>query len=285
MATLPLEDEPPLSKNDSAPPAQNSAPIDSRPHSNAGAHRIVSQNVPRTLPLEQSDPAAQVAAHAVPSLQPVSPFAQQNRATPHTLPLTDDTAPPVWPRSVDMGTTTHSGAASQKVARPRPHSTTWRSSPRVLVPAATAGALLALAMVLAICSGGSEVDTSGNEEAATRTADPVGPTKNDEAATRTAAPVGPTTPKAPNREVTRLMNAFMLKLKGKSSHVERALRIYGARHLDTKDMDMYDLRSPRVVASKGDCRTMDANAGMTVRTYVLCWKGGKISTVEDKGMR
>jgi len=31
--------------------------------------------------------------------------------------------------------------------------------------------------------------------------------------------------------------------------------------------------------------TMEAKAGITIRTYVLCWKDGKILSIADKGMR
>ena len=85
--------------------------------------------------------------------------------------------------------------------------------------------------------------------------------------------------------VSAEMTAFMGDLKGTSKDVEAALAKHGVEGLDKKDMDMYDLNSPEVVKSEADCYTMDAKAGMTIRTYVLCWKGGKIATVEDKGMR
>ena len=49
-------------------------------------------------------------------------------------------------------------------------------------------------------------------------------------------------------------------------------------------MEMYDLKDPKVTAKTGDCFTFDAKSGMTTRTYDVCWKGGKISSVADKGM-
>lgn len=90
---------------------------------------------------------------------------------------------------------------------------------------------------------------------------------------------------APAVTVSPQMTAFMSDLKGKSADVEAALATHGVEGLDTKDMEMYDLGSPKVVAAEGDCSTMEAKAGMTTRTYVLCWKDGKIATVEDKGMK
>jgi hypothetical protein len=94
---------------------------------------------------------------------------------------------------------------------------------------------------------------------------------------------------APKVDVSPAMTAFLSDLKGKSSHVSAALKTHGVEGLDGKDMDMYDLSSPKVVASekRGDteCYTFDAKAGMTTRTYETCWAGGKIAEVTDKGMR
>ena len=90
---------------------------------------------------------------------------------------------------------------------------------------------------------------------------------------------------APAAEVSPQMLAFMSDLEGKSADVEAALATHGVEGLDTKDMGMYDLGSPKVVATDGDCSTMEAKAGMTMRTYVLCWKDGKIASIEDKGMK
>jgi hypothetical protein len=99
------------------------------------------------------------------------------------------------------------------------------------------------------------------------------------------APTEPAAPAAPAVTVSPQMTAFMSDLKGKSADVEAALKTHGVEGLDTKDMEMYDLNSPKVVASEGDCATMEAKSGMTVRTYVLCWKDGKIASIEDKGMK
>ena len=86
------------------------------------------------------------------------------------------------------------------------------------------------------------------------------------------------------------MTAFMADLKGKSDDVSAALTKYAANDsIDRKDMDMYDLSDASFVScetkdGKKWC-TMEAKAGITVRTYVLCWEGGKITSVEDKGMK
>ena len=100
---------------------------------------------------------------------------------------------------------------------------------------------------------------------------------------------GKTTESAPKVEVSPEMTAFLAGIKGKSTDVEAALKASGVDGLDTKDMGMYDLSSPKVTATRKDgdktCYTFDAKAGMTTRTYDVCWTGGKISEVVDKGMR
>ena len=94
---------------------------------------------------------------------------------------------------------------------------------------------------------------------------------------------------APKVEVSPAMTAFLSDIKGKSSDVDAALKTHGVEGLDHKDMNMYDLSSPKVTASekKGDkeCYTWDAKAGATTRTYETCWTNGKIAEVTDKGMR
>ena len=100
---------------------------------------------------------------------------------------------------------------------------------------------------------------------------------------------GTTTTEAPKADVSPEMQAFLAGIKGKSSDVEAAIKAHGAEGLDHKDMTMYDLSSPKVTATKKDgdktCYTFDAKAGMTTRTYDVCWTGGKITEVADKGMR
>lgn len=86
-------------------------------------------------------------------------------------------------------------------------------------------------------------------------------------------------------KVSPEMEAFMKQLNGSSDNVAAALTQYGTPELDKKDMDMYNLENAKVVSADKDCYTMEAGAGMTVRTYVLCWEAGKIKSVEEKGMR
>ena len=90
-------------------------------------------------------------------------------------------------------------------------------------------------------------------------------------------------------EVSPEMNAFLADIKGKSTDVEAAIKTHGVEGLDHKDMTMYDLSAAKVVSAQKqgdkDCYTFEAKAGMTTRTYDVCWAGGKIAEVADKGMR
>jgi hypothetical protein len=98
-----------------------------------------------------------------------------------------------------------------------------------------------------------------------------------------------TTAEAPKADVSPEMQAFLAGIKGKSTDVDAAIKAHGAEGLDHKDMTMYDLASPKVTGTRKDgdktCYTFDAKAGMTTRTYDVCWTGGKITEVADKGMR
>ena len=80
------------------------------------------------------------------------------------------------------------------------------------------------------------------------------------------------------------MQDFMLNFNGRSASVRVALDDFGKPGLDRKDMDLYDLDKPVVLESNGNCHLMQFVSGMTKRKYNVCWEGGKISSIEDKGM-
>ncbi|MCA9537414.1 MAG: hypothetical protein KC620_00920 [Myxococcales bacterium] len=84
----------------------------------------------------------------------------------------------------------------------------------------------------------------------------------------------------PSAEMKDFLGGF-----GSSDQVEAALKKHGVEGLETGDMEMYDLKEPKVVATNGACYDFEAKAGMTVRTYEVCWAEGKINKVTDKGMR
>lgn len=85
------------------------------------------------------------------------------------------------------------------------------------------------------------------------------------------------------------MKAFLAMLDGKSATVDKALKKFTARGVKTADMQMYNLADGTVTQAqtKGDttCYSMEAKSGMTVRQYELCWKGGKIVRIADRGMK
>ena len=85
------------------------------------------------------------------------------------------------------------------------------------------------------------------------------------------------------------MQDFMGMMKGSYTDVEAALDKFGAEGLDRADMDIYDLKEPKVVSCQktdsGECCTMEAGAGITIRTYDICWTDGKIASIVDKGMK
>lgn len=81
------------------------------------------------------------------------------------------------------------------------------------------------------------------------------------------------------------MEGFCTAIKGTSADVKSALATYGAPGLDNKDMDMFNLTDPNVTAANGDCYTTEFKAGVTTRTYEICWEGGKIKSIADKGMK
>lgn len=90
-------------------------------------------------------------------------------------------------------------------------------------------------------------------------------------------------------ECSPSMMDFMAMLKGSYVDVVAALDQFGVEGLNRADMDMYDLKDAQVVActklETGECCTMEATSGMTIRTYDICWTDGKITAITDKGMR
>jgi hypothetical protein len=86
-------------------------------------------------------------------------------------------------------------------------------------------------------------------------------------------------------ELSPEMKDFTSMLKGTSNDVSQALAKYAVDSLKNNDMGMYNLKSPEVKAKEGDCYTFEANSGATVRTYKVCWTGGKIVKIDDLGMK
>lgn len=97
------------------------------------------------------------------------------------------------------------------------------------------------------------------------------------------------TPEVAEVSCEQPMQDFMSMIKGSYTDVKAALDKFGAEGLARADMDIYDLKEPKVVSCQktdtGECCTMEAGAGITIRTYDICWTDGKITSVVDKGMR
>jgi len=86
-------------------------------------------------------------------------------------------------------------------------------------------------------------------------------------------------------ELSPEMQQFVGMFDGSSAGVSAALAKYAVDELKEDDMGMYDLKDPIVTAREGDCYTLEVAAGITTRIYSVCWAEGKISKIEDKGMK
>ncbi len=90
--------------------------------------------------------------------------------------------------------------------------------------------------------------------------------------------------KESSAKVSSEMQDFMNNFNGRSASVTVALEQFGKPGLEDQDMDMYDLKEPKVLEVNGNCYLIQCKSGMTKRKYNVCWEGGKISSIEDKGM-
>lgn len=85
------------------------------------------------------------------------------------------------------------------------------------------------------------------------------------------------------------MADFMKSFFGSSALVSKGLEKYGAPNLKRQDMDLYDLKTPKIIKTeiKGTVvnYTIEAKAGIMVHTYLLSWDKGKIIEIQDKGAR
>jgi hypothetical protein len=85
------------------------------------------------------------------------------------------------------------------------------------------------------------------------------------------------------------MADFMKSFFGSSALVSKGLDKYGAPNLKRQDMDLYDLKTPKIIKTelKGTVAnyTIEAKAGIMVYTFILSWDKGKIVEIQDKGAR
>jgi hypothetical protein len=88
--------------------------------------------------------------------------------------------------------------------------------------------------------------------------------------------------------VSTEMNDFLAQF-GTATSIGKALKKHGQKGLDTKDMELYDIKSPKVTKTKKNgaftCYAIDGKAGMTTRSYDVCWSGNKIARIDELGVR
>jgi len=72
------------------------------------------------------------------------------------------------------------------------------------------------------------------------------------------------------------------------SQVAKAIAKYAQPGLDQQDMDLFDFTDAAVIkkeAKEGKlCYTAIAFAKLMKRTYLICWKEKKITSIEDQGI-
>lgn len=88
------------------------------------------------------------------------------------------------------------------------------------------------------------------------------------------------------------MNDLMAMLDGTEGCAQKAVNAYFSDELknsleasNSLTFANYNMMEAKVVAVEGQCCTMEAKAGVTTRSFKLCWQGDKVSSVEDLGMK
>lgn len=82
------------------------------------------------------------------------------------------------------------------------------------------------------------------------------------------------------------MIEFVGMIKGQSSDVVAALAKFGATDdIKTNDICFYNLSEPVVKEKKDNCYTVDFKSGIIIRTYDICWKDGKITSIAEKEVK
>lgn len=89
-------------------------------------------------------------------------------------------------------------------------------------------------------------------------------------------------------EVTPEMTDFLSQF-GTGVSIGKALKKHGAKGLESHDMELYDIKNPEVTKAKKDgtltCYAISGKAGLTTRSYNVCWEGKQIKRIDDLGMR
>ncbi len=87
-------------------------------------------------------------------------------------------------------------------------------------------------------------------------------------------------------EVSTEMNDFNSMINGSHEDVSKAVEKYAASEtLNDNDIVYFGLSNPVVTEATQDCYLVDYEAGITIRSYEICWDEGKIVSIVEKGMK
>lgn len=88
------------------------------------------------------------------------------------------------------------------------------------------------------------------------------------------------------------MNEFMAMLDDTEGSSKKAADSYFSDSLKSSmeassDLGFtnYTMKEAKVTAVEGQCCTMEAKAGLTTRSFKLCWQGDKVTSVQDLGIK
>jgi hypothetical protein len=86
------------------------------------------------------------------------------------------------------------------------------------------------------------------------------------------------------------MDDFMKMLNGTSEGATKAYQTFASDGLKQYDAEMsdltaYNLKDPKITSVTGMCCIMEAKAGVTTRSYKVCWVDNKISGIDFQGMK
>jgi hypothetical protein len=88
------------------------------------------------------------------------------------------------------------------------------------------------------------------------------------------------------------MNDFIAILDGTDGSSKKAADTYFSDSLKNSQAESnnltftnYIMKDAKVVSVEGQCCTMEAKAGVTTRSFKLCWQGDKVTGIEDLGIK
>lgn len=88
------------------------------------------------------------------------------------------------------------------------------------------------------------------------------------------------------------MSDFMAMLDGTEGSAQKAVDAYFSDDLKNNQaaaneltFTNFTMKDAKVVSVEGQCCTMEAKAGVTTRSFKLCWQGDKVTSIEDLGVK